>query len=280
MGVYKVPQNVEAEDKILGPLTLKQFIYAMIGIAWIMLMYAIFGMINIILFLIAGAPGLLFLMVGLYQRQDQPFETYLVAIIGFFVKPRKRYWEKEPISEVFKVTPTPPKVEEERRDPRDVRGQLGKLTQVLDTRGWNSKQPELQDPDIVQVVDLGDRIGFDPNQPIAATVTSVEMADDIFSEQYNPTAAAVGELVENQAEDVREEARARMQAVQARPKTRAKTSTVKELTPNPDIIKLATEDGGDLTVAQLSAQAKRIGLLKEGEQVNLRSGTKAAIKAS
>ena len=34
MGQYKVPQNVEAEDKILGPLTFKQFIYALMGFGW------------------------------------------------------------------------------------------------------------------------------------------------------------------------------------------------------------------------------------------------------
>ena len=41
MGTYKVPQNVEAEDKILGPLSLKQFIYALIGLGWGFLTFAI-----------------------------------------------------------------------------------------------------------------------------------------------------------------------------------------------------------------------------------------------
>jgi hypothetical protein len=31
MAVYKVIQDVEAEDKLLGPLTLKGFIYALIA---------------------------------------------------------------------------------------------------------------------------------------------------------------------------------------------------------------------------------------------------------
>jgi hypothetical protein len=31
MAVYKVIQDIEAEDKLLGPLTLKGFIYAMIA---------------------------------------------------------------------------------------------------------------------------------------------------------------------------------------------------------------------------------------------------------
>ncbi|MGH7158305.1 MAG: PrgI family mobile element protein [Candidatus Saccharimonadales bacterium] len=35
MATYKVIQDIEAEDKILGPLTLRQFIYA--GVAAILI---------------------------------------------------------------------------------------------------------------------------------------------------------------------------------------------------------------------------------------------------
>jgi hypothetical protein len=33
MATYKVLQDIEAEDKLLGPLTLKQFIFAAVAIA-------------------------------------------------------------------------------------------------------------------------------------------------------------------------------------------------------------------------------------------------------
>ena len=32
MGQYRVPQDVEAEDKILGPFSFRQFVYLMIGV--------------------------------------------------------------------------------------------------------------------------------------------------------------------------------------------------------------------------------------------------------
>ncbi|NTW61726.1 PrgI family protein, partial [Candidatus Saccharibacteria bacterium] len=39
MAVYKVPQDVEAEDKLIGPFTFRQFVYLIIvalagGITW------------------------------------------------------------------------------------------------------------------------------------------------------------------------------------------------------------------------------------------------------
>ena len=45
MAVYKVPQNVEAEDKLLGPFSFRQFIYlviSVVGIAIAWVMFSIF----------------------------------------------------------------------------------------------------------------------------------------------------------------------------------------------------------------------------------------------
>src|SRR5688572_10618730 len=101
MGQYKVPQDVEAEDKILGPYTLKQFIYAVIGVAYGFLTFRIFfGATPVLFFIIGVPPTVLMLMLGLYQRKDQPFEALFLALVAFWTKPRKRIWLKEPITEV------------------------------------------------------------------------------------------------------------------------------------------------------------------------------------
>ena len=41
MAVYKVPQDVEAEDKLLGPFSFKQFIFLIIAIMGIGMAYAL-----------------------------------------------------------------------------------------------------------------------------------------------------------------------------------------------------------------------------------------------
>jgi len=315
MGTYKVPQNVEAEDKILGPLTMKQFIYAMIGIAYGLLTFAILHSLSLVLWAIIGLPPMLALLgLGLYQREDQPLEVFVVAIADFFVRPRQRLWQKEPISEVFRLEPPPPKPEEVLRDPRQVRSQLAELADLVDTRGWSVKQPELQEPDETPVVDLRDRIGSEVLTPPAIEpLSEVSEADDMLSGQ---TVAAQGlnTLIENTVQSVRAEAMEKMHAKTAAPaaspaapqaggtppaakpavgpvtaspstppasqptavaaaaSTAAPTApSISNSTaaPSGDILKLATE-GGDLTVAQIAAQARRYSTLNEGQAVSLR----------
>ena len=50
MATYKVLQDIEAEDKLIGPLTLKQFVFAIMTFG---LGYLQFAMIN------SGAPSFL-----------------------------------------------------------------------------------------------------------------------------------------------------------------------------------------------------------------------------
>lgn len=136
MGQYKVPQDVEAEDKILGPYTLKQFIYAVIGVAYGFLTFRIFfGTLPVLFFIIGVPPTVLMLMLGLYQRKDQPFEALFLALVSFWTKPRKRIWIKEPITEVFKIVQPPLKEDVTQKNPGEVRSQLEHLAQVIDARG-------------------------------------------------------------------------------------------------------------------------------------------------
>src|SRR5436309_3437099 len=103
MSQYKVPQNVEAEDKIIGFLTLKQFIYTVVGVMYALLCFFTLRKVPVIMLIVGIPPTILFLALGLYQRQDQPFEALLLSLVGFIAKPRQRIWEKEPIEEVFKI---------------------------------------------------------------------------------------------------------------------------------------------------------------------------------
>lgn len=307
MGTYKVPQNVESEDKILGPLSLKQFIYALIGLGYGFITFAIFREL-LPIWLIVGIPPMLFMLaLGLYQREDQPMETFIIAMAQYFTRPRIRFWEKEPIAEVFKVEPPPPKQEAVQRDPGEVRSQLQQLAELVDTRGWSAKEPEVQEPEIVPVVDLKGRIGAEvlsqmpqPITPAAAVTTEPQVAsqplypdvttDDDILDTNSQAAQNLNVLIENTVKSVREEAVEKMRsapAVQAPPvpgqviqsaaskkaalKPPAPVSTTSAMTvpTSGDILKLANE-GGDLTVAQIAAQAQRVQTLSEGQTVQVR----------
>lgn len=300
MGTYKVPQNVESEDKILGPLSLKQFIYALIGLGYGFITFALFQQFIFIWFIVGIPPALFLLALGLYQKDDQPLETYVIAVASYFTRPRIRFWEKEPIAEVFRVEPPPPKQEIMQRDPGEVRSQLQQLAELVDTRGWSAKEPEVQEPEVVPVVDLRGRIGADVLSQAPMPVTPAEIAspqpvaqqlypevtkeDDIL-DNTSQSAQDLNVLIENTVKSVREEAMEKMNSVQSAPapkpgetvKASASTNTdlkaqsTSEMTAptSGDILKLANE-GGDLTVAQIAAQAQRVQTLSEGQTVQVR----------
>ena len=289
MGTYKVPQNVESEDKILGPLSMKQFIYAIIGLGYGFVTFALFH--NFIpLWIIVGVPPMLFMLaLGLYQREDQPLETYVLAVAQYFVRPRIRLWHKEPIAEVFRIQPPPPKPQALVRDPTQVRSQLEQLAGVVDTRGWAAKQPEVQDQGVIDeapvpVIDLEGRIGAEAlSEPQVAPVIEapeITQEDDVL-DANSQAAQNIGVLIENSTKSIRAEAMEKMQHPTA-PKpakktasTAPKSTTAMTAPPSGDILKLAVE-GGDLTVAQVAAQAHKQQPITEGQTVRIRDGNNAA----
>ena len=140
MAVYKVPQDVEADDKLIGPFSFRQFIYLIIvaiaGFVGYLLAKIFIGLAIIVLPIIV-----LFGAIALPLRKDQPMETYLVAVVRFFLKPRVRMWSPE--GTITMVTITTPRVVEQHLV-KDVGGdeasqRLSYLAQVVDTGGWASR---------------------------------------------------------------------------------------------------------------------------------------------
>jgi hypothetical protein len=305
MGQYKVPQNVEAEDKIIGPLTLKQFIYCLIGIGWALVCFLIFRSIPAVMVVLAAPITILFLLLGLYQRDGQNFEQYLVALVGFFSQSRKRIWTKEPIVESFKIEPVKATLEQSQRNPVEVRSQLEKLATLVDARGWAEQHDEqgvLAADQVLAPQAQTDRLIAPEALSGGATITQADGQDDVLDLQHSPLAQNLTALIDQAANDVKTEAIESMKAKANQPAAAkaappphaavtppptpspvsatptpavapaptAPSISVTPLVPN-DILKLATERD-DLTVSQLAAQATRVVPLTEGESVTLRNG--------
>lgn len=138
MAVYKVPQDVEADDKLLGPFTFRQFIYLIIvaismGLAWLLAQIFI-GLI------IIPAPIIIFFgALALPIKKDQPMEAYLGAMVSFyFLKPRKRLWTPDGLNSLVEIT-APKEVEQDRTkdiSETEARERLGYLTDIVESRGW------------------------------------------------------------------------------------------------------------------------------------------------
>ncbi|MBQ5389881.1 MAG: PrgI family protein, partial [Clostridia bacterium] len=78
MAQYKVPQDVEADDKLLGPFSFRQFVYLLIAGVLIALAVAFFQLFPL-LAVIPILPAFFFLVLALPLKKDQPMETYLAA---------------------------------------------------------------------------------------------------------------------------------------------------------------------------------------------------------
>ena len=150
MATYKIPQNVEAEDKLLGPLTFKQFIYAIITAAMAAGIFVGFQT-NIAIGVLFIPPTFIFSVLAFYKRPDQDVEKYLIALLGFWFKPHLRKWDNKGIAEHVIIT-APKKIETNFSDSRSrvqVKSQLKELAKIVDTRGWSTKHVEIQ-PDLTQ----------------------------------------------------------------------------------------------------------------------------------
>jgi len=140
MAVHTVPQDVETDDKILGPFNLRQFIYLIIVVALGGVAYLL-GKIFIALAIIPVPAMLFFLILALPLKKDQPMETYLAAKISFIFKNNKRIWT--PGQSETTITIATPKKKEEKRmkglSRAEVSRRLSFLADIVDTEGYAIK---------------------------------------------------------------------------------------------------------------------------------------------
>src|SRR5882762_7603529 len=110
MATYKVIQDIEAEDKFVGPLTLKQFIIAAVGAVSI---YVTFLLVTKHLWFVSVPLWPLIVVCGFLAfpwGRQQPTEIWLLAKIRFFLKPKLRLWDQSGREELVTIT-VPKKVE-------------------------------------------------------------------------------------------------------------------------------------------------------------------------
>lgn len=89
---FKVPQHIDEEDKILGPLTFVQFIYVLIGGSLLLLAFSFF---DFALFLLVGIPIIVLTAAfALIKVQDQPFSRFFTSAIRYLFEPKKRVWHE------------------------------------------------------------------------------------------------------------------------------------------------------------------------------------------
>ncbi len=147
MSEYKVPQDVEADDKLIGPFGFRQFLYLIavaLGIAMAWGLFQLFPPLVVI-----PLPVIVFFgALALPLRKDQPMEIYLAAMVSFYLKPRRRLWDPDGIDSLIEIT-APKTVEVQRYkdiSQGEARERFGYLAQIVDSQGWSVRGQGVQAP--------------------------------------------------------------------------------------------------------------------------------------
>lgn len=139
---FQVPQFTDVEDKIIGPLTLKQFIYlgGAGGICVVIYTFVPTGLNFLLMAPVAIFGGLL----AFYKKDGKSFVQILEAFLKYTLASKLYVWKKEPKSTKEK--------EEERRsqevsEPEEVTPKLSKnklreLANNLDIQDINTSLKE------------------------------------------------------------------------------------------------------------------------------------------
>ena len=91
---FVVPQFLDSEDKILGPITVRQFLITLVTVFLIFIAYKIFTLVTfifvtVILATIGGSFAFL-------RVNGQPFHIFMLNALQTVLRPGLRVWNKEP----------------------------------------------------------------------------------------------------------------------------------------------------------------------------------------
>ncbi len=89
---FRVPQFIEVEDKIFGPLSFKQFIYLAGGVGIMYVLYRVLP-IWISIFLIIPV-GILAGLLTFYKVNGKPFVFYLQAGLNYIFSSKLFIWKQ------------------------------------------------------------------------------------------------------------------------------------------------------------------------------------------
>src|SRR6185312_15636442 len=102
---YQVPQFIEVEDKIFGPLTFKQFIYLAGGGGLCLLFFTV---LPIYFTVLLGIPVMTFAAaLAFYKVNGRPFIVSVEHAFGYFFGTKLYLWKQRTAAQDTVAAPTP-----------------------------------------------------------------------------------------------------------------------------------------------------------------------------
>ncbi len=134
MQQFVVPQFIDVEDKVIGPITTRQFIIMLAGFLIIAIFYKIF---DFSLFVVSGL--IVFTISGIFaflKINGRPFHFFVLNLLQTLKRTRLRVWQHLMIGDNYGVEesysmPTVNLIQ----DKRYTTSRLAELSLIVDTKG-------------------------------------------------------------------------------------------------------------------------------------------------
>lgn len=90
---FNVPQFIDIEDKIMGPLSLKQFLLLLAGAITLIILWSF---LSLWMLLVVGIPLVGYLLASVFIKiNGRPFNIFLISWINYWFNPRVYIWRKK-----------------------------------------------------------------------------------------------------------------------------------------------------------------------------------------
>lgn len=102
---FEVPQFIEVEAKIVGPLTWKQFVYVAGGVGALTILkltapFIVFVIFGIPIAALAGA-------LAFHRINNRPLSIFLESAVHYIFKSKLYLWKRSEVQTIFERTATP-----------------------------------------------------------------------------------------------------------------------------------------------------------------------------
>ncbi len=142
---FIVPQFIDKEDKILGPITVRQFLICLVTvftmfIALRILLFAFFILYSVVAAALAG-------IFAFVKINGQPFHIFFINALQTLLRPSLRVWDKRPTDAELRVSakstemPKPPAPPSSKPHPESSR--LRDLSLIVNTGGVYRPEEEI-----------------------------------------------------------------------------------------------------------------------------------------
>jgi len=119
---FQVPQFIDIEDKVIGPLTVKQFLYILVASV---IGFILFKLVNFFVFIVLLIPiAAITIAFGFLKIHNRPFVELVKNFFGFLKKPDYYIWKKPKIIDPI----------EEKKIPKLIKKQAPKKKKISKKR--------------------------------------------------------------------------------------------------------------------------------------------------